>query len=253
MFPIEYAFAVVSGVLVGFSLGLIGGGGSILAIPLFIYFVGIDNVHAAIGTTALAVSLNSFFNFTQHLRLGNADLRIGSIFAGIGVAGVLAGTTLGLITPGSSLLFYFSIVMVGIGIYMLFERRRERQGAGGNRYGRISLSSLVAGFASGYFGIGGGFLIVPSLLYSSSIGMNRTVGTSLLAVGDFRPCNSNKVRNSRLPLPSDRYPICGRRHNRGSCWSQAFEEDGLQEPQEGLRGCDNRSWHIPCSKQLPPP
>ncbi|GGM69938.1 anion permease [Thermogymnomonas acidicola] len=185
MFPIEYAFAVVSGVLVGFSLGLIGGGGSILAIPLFIYFVGIDNVHAAIGTTALAVSLNSFFNFTQHLRLGNADLRIGSIFAGIGVAGVLAGTTLGLITPGSSLLFYFSIVMVGIGIYMLFERRRERQGAGGNRYGRISLSSLVAGFASGYFGIGGGFLIVPSLLYSSSIGMNRTVGTSLLAVGTF--------------------------------------------------------------------
>ena len=74
---IEYILAIISGVAVGFSLGLIGGGGSILAVPLFIYFVGIHHPHLAIGTTALAVGITAYINFVQHLRKKNANVKLG--------------------------------------------------------------------------------------------------------------------------------------------------------------------------------
>ncbi len=119
---IQYIFSVISGVIVGFSLGLIGGGGSILAIPLLIYFVGIDRPHLVIGTTALAVGINAFINVYSHFRKHNVRLKVGGIFSIFGVIGVLAGTTLGLLTPGEELLFIFSFLMMIIGIYMFISK-----------------------------------------------------------------------------------------------------------------------------------
>jgi uncharacterized membrane protein YfcA len=118
---IQMILSVFSGFLVGFSLGLIGGGGSILAIPLLIYLVGIKDPHMAIGTTALAVGLNAFINVIPHLRKGHVDLKTGSVFAVLGVLGVLSGAELGLVTLGEKLLLLFAILMIIIAIYMLKE------------------------------------------------------------------------------------------------------------------------------------
>jgi hypothetical protein len=188
---LQYILAIVSGVAVGFSLGLIGGGGSILAVPLFIYFVGINHPHLAIGTTALAVGITAYINFVQHLKKKNANIKLGGVFALVGIIGVLIGSTLGLIIKGGELLFFFSILMIVIGVYMYISKCRAvpdedcKERAKMTKYDKVSAYSLIVGFASGFFGIGGGFLIVPGLLASSKIKISMAIGTSLLAVGTF--------------------------------------------------------------------
>ncbi|WP_048161666.1 sulfite exporter TauE/SafE family protein [Thermoplasma acidophilum] len=200
---LQYIFSIISGIIVGFSLGLIGGGGSILAIPLLIYFVGIKNPHLVIGTTALAVGINALINVYSHLRKKNVSLRTGAIFTVFGILGVLLGTTLGLITPGGKLLFLFSFLMIVIGAYMFITKCKTCKNydaipkknnnddppdppkKGLWQKIKLEVFGVLAGFASGYFGIGGGFLIVPALLYSADITMNLAVGTSLMSVGTF--------------------------------------------------------------------
>jgi uncharacterized membrane protein YfcA len=204
--PLQYALSVVSGVLVGFSLGLIGGGGSILAVPLFLYLVGLDTMpnyqHIAIGTTALAVGLNAYINSYMHLRRHNVSPRVGGIFAGVGVIGTLIGAYLGHITPGTDLLIYFSIAMIVLGIYVAVKRESAKAGTNNEvqrvvnaltKCPRLTPGTILkvagAGFAvgliSGYFGIGGGFLIVPSLMFSAGLCITRAIGTSLISVGTF--------------------------------------------------------------------
>jgi uncharacterized membrane protein YfcA len=198
--------SIVSGVIVGFSLGLIGGGGSILAVPLLLYFVGLSSMpnaaHIALGTTALAVGLNAFANFYMHLRKKNVAVKIGGVFAGVGVVGSLIGTYLGHITPGNSLLFYFAIAMIILGFYVGFGRNAVKAGTH-EEIPRINESAIkckklttrslmlaglfgfIVGLVSGYFGIGGGFLIVPALMFSASLCISRAIGTSLISVGAF--------------------------------------------------------------------
>jgi len=203
---LQMVLSVVSGILVGFSLGLIGGGGSILAVPLLLYLVGLDSVpnaaHIALGTTALAVGLNAYVNSYMHVRKHNVAPRIGGIFAGVGLVGSLIGAYLGHITPGSSLLLYFSAVMMILGAYIaiskrasgagtheegprLAEARRRCPGLNAGKMLIVAGAGLAVGLLSGYFGIGGGFLIVPALIFSSGICMTLAVGTSLLSVGTF--------------------------------------------------------------------
>jgi len=184
---IQMVLSIISGFLVGFSLGLIGGGGSILAIPLLIYFVGFDHPHLVIGTTALAVSINAFLNLIPHARKKNVIFKKGILFSIPGVIGVLIGAELGLLTPGKKLLFIFAILMVVIAVYML---KRKCVNESANPHGKVSYPKLLGigfmvGFASGYFGIGGGFLIVPGLIYSGALNIIQAVGTSLVSVGIF--------------------------------------------------------------------
>ena len=194
MFPItdiQLVFSVISGILVGFSLGLIGGGGSILAIPLLLYFVGYDHPHIVIGTTALAVGVNAYLNLIPHTLKKHVNYKIGIEFTVPGIAGVLAGSELGLLTPGNDLLFFFSFLMIGIAIYMLKRKcvnisEIERKVIGSSKsLAILILTGLAVGFASGYFGIGGGFLIVPGLLFGGGLNILQSVGTSLLSVGTF--------------------------------------------------------------------
>lgn len=187
----QIILSIISGILVGFSLGLIGGGGSILAIPLLIYFVGFDHPHIVIGTTALAVGVNAYLNLIPHTLKKHVNYKIGIEFTIPGIAGVLAGSELGILTPGNDLLFFFSFLMIGIAIYMLNRKcidisEVERKIAKSSKSLMILvLTGLIVGFASGYFGIGGGFLIVPGLLFGGGLNIIQSVGTSLLAVGTF--------------------------------------------------------------------
>jgi hypothetical protein len=97
--PLQYLLSAAAGLVVGFSLGLVGGGGSILAVPLPLYMVGLekapDAAHIAVGTTALAVGLNAYINSLIHLKKKNVDLKTGAVFAAAGLAGSAAGAYLG--------------------------------------------------------------------------------------------------------------------------------------------------------------
>ncbi len=191
---LQLILSVLSGLAVGFTLGLIGGGGSILAIPLLLYFVGIDNVHYAIGTTDLAVGVNAYINSISHLRHSKVNIKAGIIFSAIGVLGVIIGSSVGLLTKSNLLLILFSFLTVIIGILMYLGKGRKNIGStikqdqmvkSIKKPVRLAAFSILTGFASGFFGIGGGFLIVPALIYSMGMEIDEAVGTSLLVVGTF--------------------------------------------------------------------
>lgn len=203
---LQMLLSIISGFVVGFSLGLIGGGGSILAVPLLLYFVGLssfpDATHLALGTTALAVGLNAYINSYMHVRRGNVAPRIGVAFTVPGLLGSFAGAYLGELTPGEKLLLYFSLAMITLGIYVALSRRANASEKCPEKESLVEgqkppfsfrtstgmavmLAGFTTGLASGYFGIGGGFLIVPALILSSKMCIKKAVGTSLIAVGTF--------------------------------------------------------------------
>jgi uncharacterized protein len=180
--------AIGSGGLVGFTLGLIGGGGSILATPLLLYVVGISQPHIAIGTGALAVSINAYVNLVGHARKGHVWWRCAMVFAATGTVGAVAGSSLGKAFDGQKLLFLFGLLMLIVAALMM----RPRTAIASNIVKTDRLTcwktaavALVAGAASGFFGIGGGFLIVPALILATGMPMINAVGSSLLAVGTF--------------------------------------------------------------------
>ena len=109
---IQPVLAALSGGFAGFSIGLIGGGGSVLAVPLLIYLVGIENPHVAIGTSALAVGVNALANLVPHARAGHVRWRTAMIFGTSGAIGAFGGSSLGKLLDGQKLLFLFAILMM---------------------------------------------------------------------------------------------------------------------------------------------
>ena len=186
------ALSIGSGAIVGLVLGLVGGGGSILAVPLLVYLVGVSPPHVAIGTSALAVSASAFANLLPHARAGHVKWRCAVVFAAAGVAGALGGAEFAKALDGESLMLLFGLLMVVVGILMLRKRKDE-----GNPDVRLTtdtareLAPLLVGIGfavgvlSGFFGIGGGFLIVPGLILATGMPLGFAIGTSLVAVGFF--------------------------------------------------------------------
>jgi uncharacterized membrane protein YfcA len=179
---------LLCGSLVGFSLGLIGGGGSILAVPLLLYVVGVRDPHVAIGTSAFAVGVNAAVNLVGHWRRGNVKWPCAAAFAGAGVLGAAIGSTIGKLIDGRKLLLLFALVMVAVGFAMLRPRA-----SGGDPAVRINPAIAVrligAGFMtgaiSGFFGIGGGFLIVPGIMLGSGMPILNAIASSLFSVSAF--------------------------------------------------------------------
>jgi len=185
---LHYFYALLSGGAVGFTLGLVGGGGSILAVPLMVYVVGVRSPHVAIGTSALAVAVNALAGLANHARSHNVNWSCGMTFAGAGVLGALAGAALGKAVDGQKLLLAFAALMIVVSIAMY--RGRSAQGEDNVTCNRDNIGKVLSygfgtGGLSGFFGIGGGFLIVPALSKSTSMGIYRAVGTSLVAVSAF--------------------------------------------------------------------
>ncbi len=184
--------SVASGVLVGFSLGLVGGGGSILAVPLLVYVVGVPSTHVAIGTSAIAVGAAAAVNLAGHARTGMVKWRCALVFALSGIAGAATGAHVGKMVDGDRLLLLFGVLMVAVGIMMLRPRR-----SGGNPDVRLTRESMprllpllvgigfAVGALSGFFGIGGGFLIVPGLIGATAMPLISAIGSSLVSVAAF--------------------------------------------------------------------
>ena len=181
--------ALISGGVIGLILGLVGGGGSILAVPLLIYFVGVGSPHAAIGTAAVAVTVNALGSLLGHARARRVKWRCAAVFAVSGIVGAALGAELGKAFDGKRLLILFGLLMIGVGLSML--RKRRMAEAPDVRLTRESAAALLprlvpiglgVGLAAGFFGIGGGFLIVPGLVLATAMPLPFAIGTSLVVV-----------------------------------------------------------------------
>ena len=188
MTAIEALLAVLSGGVVGIVLGLVGGGGSILAVPLLVYLVGVTNPHVAIGTSALSVAASAASALIGHARAGTVKWRCALVFAAAGSVGAVGGSSVGKAIDGQGLLFLFAVVMIAVGVAML----RGRGDAGNpdvvctrTNAPKVVGFGLGSGAFSGFFGIGGGFLIVPGLVAATGMPMLNAIGSSLVAVTMF--------------------------------------------------------------------
>jgi uncharacterized membrane protein YfcA len=179
---------LASGALVGFSLGLVGGGGSVLAVPLMVYVVGVPNAHVAIGTSAIAVAANAAVNLSNHARGGTVVWSCALMFAAAGIIGAFLGSIFGKMIDGQKLLALFGLLMLVIAMLML--KTRSRIGIPDVQMSRSNMPAiaglgLATGTLSGFFGIGGGFLIVPALMLATGMSIMNAVSSSLVAVTAF--------------------------------------------------------------------
>jgi uncharacterized protein len=185
---VQGVLGLASGALVGFSLGLVGGGGSILAVPLMVYVVGVPDPHVAIGTSAIAVAANAAVNLSNHSRGGTVVWSCALSFAAAGIIGAFAGSILGKMMDGQKLLALFALLMLVIAVLMLRTRARiglpDVQMSWSNTPAIVGLG-LATGTLSGFFGIGGGFLIVPALMLATGMSIMNAVSSSLVAVTAF--------------------------------------------------------------------
>lgn len=180
--------ALASGAVIGLFLGLFGGGGSVLAVPLLLYAVGVTDPHLAIGTSAAAVAAIALVNLRGHSREGRVKWPCAMMFAGAGIVGSLIGSWLALRVPGDWLLFAFAFAMAAIGLSML----RRTAGEGNpdihitpQMMTRLLPLGLLTGLAAGFFGIGGGFLIVPGLMLATGMTLSQAAASSLVSVAVF--------------------------------------------------------------------
>ncbi len=191
--PQIITLALLSGAIVGLFLGTFGGGGSVLAAPLLLYLVGVDDPHIAIGTSAAAVAAIALFSLIGHWRGGRVKWPCAIVFALSGLAGSILGSSLAKITPGDLLLLGFAAAMALIALSMF----RKPKSAGDpdvtltpTRVLQIAPVGLVVGLAAGFFGIGGGFLIVPGLMLAVGMTMANATASSLVSVAIFGAATS---------------------------------------------------------------
>ncbi|BBX19553.1 hypothetical protein CRI77_14325 [Mycolicibacterium duvalii] len=177
------ALAIGLAVFVGVALGLLGGGGSILTVPLLAYVAGMD-AKQAIATSLLVVGVTSAIGAISHARAGRVQWRTGLIFGGAGMAGAYAGGLLARFIPGTVLLIGFAVMMIATAVAMLRGRKTVETADGDHRLPvpKILAEGLVVGLVTGLVGAGGGFLVVPALALLGGLPMPVAVGTSLIVI-----------------------------------------------------------------------
>ena len=177
------ALTVGLAVFVGVALGLLGGGGSIMTVPLLAYVAGMD-AKQAIATSLLVVGVTSAIGAVSHARAGRVQWRTGLIFGVAGMAGAYAGGLLARFIPGTVLLIGFAVMMIATAVAMLRGRRTVHSTDGAHRMPipKIVAEGLVVGLVTGLVGAGGGFLVVPALALLGGLPMPIAVGTSLIVI-----------------------------------------------------------------------
>ncbi|PKP82899.1 MAG: hypothetical protein CVT79_02295 [Alphaproteobacteria bacterium HGW-Alphaproteobacteria-18] len=203
--PIVILAALLSGAVVGLFLGTFGGGGSVLAAPLLIYAVGVKDPHMAIGTSAAAVAAIAAVSLIGHWRAKRVKWPCAGAFALAGIAGSIAGSQLALRVDGTWLLLAFAVAMAAIGLSMF--RRPKAEGDPDVHItalimARILPLGLLTGLAAGFFGIGGGFLIVPGLMMATGMTLSNAMASSLVSVALFGATTSaNYAFAGHVDLP----------------------------------------------------
>jgi uncharacterized membrane protein YfcA len=201
MEPVAYLAAALSGALVGLLLTVFGGGGSVLATPLLLYVVGVRDPHVAIGTSAAAVAVNAAMGLASQARAGRVKWPCATVFGLAGLAGSLTGAHLAKQMDGGQLMLWFALAMALIGGSMLLPKRNEGDPAvrlTPSLVLKLAPAGLVTGLAAGFFGIGGGFLIVPGLMAATGMTLAHAAASSLVSVTLFGAATSASYAASGL-------------------------------------------------------
>lgn len=169
--------------LIGLSLGMLGGGGSILTVPVFVYVLGFE-AKQSIAMSLAVVGVTSLAGAIGHWRAGNLQLRTAVLFGLVAMAGAFAGANLATFLGGGVQLLLLGVVMLAAAVSML---KRGGASAGADTRRRaplpvIGAAGIAVGLLTGIVGIGGGFLIVPALVLLAGMSMKQAVGTSLLVI-----------------------------------------------------------------------
>jgi uncharacterized membrane protein YfcA len=197
----SYVVAVGGGAVIGFLLALFGGGGSVLATPLLIYGVGVRDPHMAIGTSAAAVSLNALIALAAQARAGQVKWPCALVFGGTGLTGALIGAEFAKQVDGQRLLLWFALAMAFVGVSMLAPKKAEGDPSvrlNAALVKRLAPIGLATGLAAGFFGIGGGFLIVPGLMAATGMTLAHASAASLVSVVLFGAATSASYAVSGL-------------------------------------------------------
>jgi uncharacterized membrane protein YfcA len=190
---LPYAVAVAGGAVIGLLLTLFGGGGSVLATPLLVYGVGVRDPHVAIGTASAAVAINAVTGLAAQARAGQVKWPCATVFGLAGVMGSLVGAQLAKQVDGQRLMLWFALAMALIGASMLLPRRSQGDPTVHLTPGlvwKLAPVGVVTGLAAGFFGIGGGFLIVPGLMASTGMTLAHAAASSLVSVALFGTATS---------------------------------------------------------------
>jgi uncharacterized membrane protein YfcA len=177
------ALTVVLAAGIGLSLGLLGGGGSILAVPLLVYVAGLP-AKEAIATSLLVVGATSAVGVLPHARAGRVRWRTGLVFGLAGMTGAYAGGRLAAYVPSAVLLTGFALMMLATAAAMIRGRRNRPDRPAPHELPvlRVVVDGVVVGLVTGLVGAGGGFLVVPALALLGGLPMSVAVGTSLLVI-----------------------------------------------------------------------
>jgi uncharacterized protein len=182
---------LISGIATGLVLGIFGSGGSIIAVPALLYLIKLDPKQAiamSLGIVAVTATISAY----DHWRHGHVHVRVSAVFGLFGVIGTYGGARLGVLTPVVVQLVLFALVMYAAAWKMLVKKKLVTVKAGtepapdepvlGARLAHIAVHGIVVGVLTGLVGVGGGFLIVPSLVLLSGIPIRQAIGTSLAIV-----------------------------------------------------------------------
>lgn len=199
------ALALVAGVLIGLSLGALGGGGSILAVPVLVYGLGQSPAQATTGSLVVVVVTSLVGAVAAH-RAGNVLLARGTTFGLVATGGAVAGARASTAVPGAVLLGAFAVLMLAVGTLLAVRQWRGRHPDPSARPTRrpalddaiitfsptfacqcpralkVLVTATAVGLLTGFLGVGGGFLVVPALLVALSLPMEHAAGTSLVVM-----------------------------------------------------------------------
>ena len=170
--------ALVLALLIGVALGALGGGGSIVTLPILVYVAGIPP-KSAVGMSMAIVGGTSFLGSYLHWRSGNFLLKPALLFSATGILGAYLGSSGTHLVSSSVLMLLFSGLMLVVGARMLAHRQRLSESETTCFTNRCVLSGFVVGLVTGFLGVGGGFLVVPALIWFAGLDARRAIGTSL--------------------------------------------------------------------------
>jgi uncharacterized protein len=177
--------ALALALLIGVSLGLLGGGGSILTLPILTYAIGMETKEA-IAASLFVVGVTSATGAIAHARAGRIRWRTGLLFGGAGMVGAFLGGRIAAYVPGSVLMLLFTGMMIATSIAMLRGRRGTAAAALGASHdlavGKVLIEGGIVGIVTGMVGAGGGFLVVPALVLLGGLPMELAIGTSLVVI-----------------------------------------------------------------------
>jgi uncharacterized protein len=183
--------SILAGIIVGFVLGFLGAGGTVVGLPILLIFSGLQG-HQVLGTNAAGVAIVAASIFAWRLYKKDVDLITGIIFSLPGLLGIYIGTQVGLLYPGNKLIFLLGIVLFFIAGWMLYlsfckenNTVQRRMASNFKRKLFLGISAFVIGTVSGFFAIGGGFMIVPAIIFIAGFELNDAAGTALLPITLF--------------------------------------------------------------------